>query len=114
MLYIICVFVVSDYHLPIDVLRTILDRLCPHAVVPVVLVDSGEGQVPGVGITHLYDPETKARRTVLLRRSWARRFENKLLEHRERLIRCFADYDLRPLYVIDEFEADAVSRYFYE
>jgi uncharacterized protein (DUF58 family) len=108
------VFVVSDYHLPIDVLRTILDRLCPHAVVPVVLVDSGEGQVPGVGITHLYDPETKARRTVLLRRSWARRFENKLLEHRERLIRCFADYDLRPLYVIDEFEADAVSRYFYE
>jgi len=108
------VFVVSDYHLPIDLLRRILDRLCPHAVVPVVLGDSGEGRVPGVGITHLYDPETKARRTILLRRSWARRFENKLLEHSERLIRCFADYDLRPLYVIDKFEADAVSRYFYE
>ena len=108
------VFLVSDFHLPIGLLRTVLDRLCPHAVVPVVLVDSSECRVPGVGITHLYDPETKARRTILLRRSWARRFENKLLEHSERLIRCFADYDLRPLYVIDQFDADAVSRYFYE
>lgn len=108
------VFVVSDYHLPIGLLRQVLDRLCPHAVVPVVLVDSGEGRVPGVGISHLYDPETKARRTILLRRSWAKRFEINLHEHRERLIRCFADHDLRPLYVIDKFEAEAVSRYFYE
>jgi len=108
------VFVVSDYHLPIELLRAILDRLCLHAVVPVVLVDSGEGRVPGVGITHLYDPETRAQRTILLRRSWARRLEKKLLQHREQLIRCFADHDLRPLYLIDRFEAEAVSRYFYE
>ncbi len=108
------VFVVSDYHLPIELLRAILDRLCPHAVVPVVLLDSGEGRVPGVGITHLYDPETRARRTILLRRSWARRLEIKLLEHGEQLVRCFADYDLRPLYLIDRFEAEAVSRYFYD
>lgn len=108
------VFVVSDYHLPCGLLRAILDRLCPHAVVPVVLVDSREGRIPGVGITHLYDPETGARRTILLRRSWARRLENKLLEHREQLIRCFADYDLRPLCLIDRFEAAVVGRYFYE
>ena len=108
------VFVVSDYHLPIELLRAILHRLCPHAVVPVVLLDSGEGRVPGVGITHLYDPETRARRTILLRRSWARRLENKLLEHGEQLVRCFADYDLRPLYLIDRFEAETVSRYFYD
>ena len=30
------VFLVSDYHLPIELLRNVLDRLCPHAVVPVV------------------------------------------------------------------------------
>lgn len=108
------VFVVSDYHLPIELLRAILDRLCPHAVVPVVLVDSGEGCAPGIGITHLYDPETRARRTIFLRRSWARRLENRMLEHRRRLIHCFADYDLRPLYLIDNFEPETVSRYFYE
>lgn len=108
------VFVVSDFHLPIDLLRAMLDRLCAHAVVPVVLVDSREGRVPGVGITHLYDPETRARRTILLRRSWARRFEKKLLDHHDQLVHCFADYDLRPLYLIDRFEPEAVSRYFYE
>ncbi len=108
------VFLVSDYYLPVDLLRAILDRLCAHTVIPVVLLDSGEGRVPGVGISQLYDPETRVRRTVLLRRSWARRLEKKLLDHRERLVRCLADYDLRPLYLIDRFEAEAVSRYFYE
>lgn len=108
------VFVVSDYHLPMELLRELLDRLCPHAVVPVVLVDSGESRTPGAGITHLYDPETGARRTVLLRRSWARRFERSIYEHRRCLVHCFADHDLRPLYLTDRFEAEAVSRYFYE
>ena len=108
------VFVVSDYHLPIELVRTVMDRLSAHAVVPVVLVDTGESRCPGFGITHLYDPETGARRTVLLRRSWARRFEKKMLEHHNQLIHCFADHDLRPLYLIDRFEPEAVSRYFYE
>jgi uncharacterized protein (DUF58 family) len=108
------VFVVSDFHLPIDLLRTLLNQLYPHAVVPVVLVDSGESRAPGFGLTHLYDPETGARKTILLRRSWARRFEARLRDRHDRLLHCFSDFDVRPLYVVDKFEAEAVSRYFYE
>ncbi len=108
------VFLVSDYHLPVELLRNILGRLCRLAVVPVVLVDSAEDRIPGVGITHLYDPETKARRTLLLRRTLAGRLEKKLRKHREQISRCLADNELRPLYLIDRFEPEAVSRYFYE
>lgn len=107
------VFLISDYYLPLGLLRRILSSLSAHAVVPVVLVDSAESRIPTFGITHLVDPETGARRTILLRRSWARRFEKKQREHREQLRRCLADYELRPLYVTDRFEAEAVSRYFY-
>lgn len=108
------VFLVSDYHLPVELLHGILGRLDPHAVIPVVLVDSAERRIPGIGITHLYDPETQARQTILLRRSFAERLEKKLLEHREQISRCLADYDLKPLYLIDKFEPEAVTRYFYE
>ncbi|MCP4300836.1 MAG: hypothetical protein GY783_09645 [Gammaproteobacteria bacterium] len=108
------VFLVSDFLLPLPLLRKILSGLCGHSVVPVILVDSAESRVPGTGITHLYDPETRAQRTILLRRSWARRFNEKLGEYREQLGLCLAEFDLRPLYVIDRFEAEAVTRYFYE
>jgi uncharacterized protein (DUF58 family) len=108
------IFLVSDFHLPIKLLRSLMNRLCPHVVVPVVLVDSGEHRVPRFGLTHLYDPETRARRTILLRRSWARRFEARLQEHHDQLLHCFSDFELRPLYLVDKFEPEAVSRYFYE
>ncbi len=108
------VFLISDFHLPLPMLREIFSRLCVHTVIPVILVDSAENRVPDTGIAHLYDPETRAQRTLLLRRSWARRFEKALGERREQLRRCLSEYDLRPLYVIDRFEAEAVTRYFYE
>jgi uncharacterized protein (DUF58 family) len=108
------VFLISDFHLPIELLRAVLSRLCPHAVIPVVLVDSAEGRIPGVGITHLYDSETGARRTILLRRALAKRLGRELREHYEQIRACLADYDLRPLYLIDRFDAETVSQYFYE
>ncbi|MCH7503523.1 MAG: hypothetical protein IIA10_09220 [Proteobacteria bacterium] len=108
------VFLISDFYLPIELLRAVLNCLCPHAVIPVVLIDSGEGRIPGIGITHLYDPETGARRTILLRRTLAKRLRKKLRDHDEQMRQCLADYELKPLYLIDRFEAEAVSRYFYE
>ena len=107
------VFLISDFLLPMPLLQNTLTSLSAHAVVPVVIVDSAESRVSGSGIAHLYDPETAAQRTVLLRRAWVTRFQAKLHRHRKQLEDCFADHDLRPLYVVDRFEAETVSRYFY-
>lgn len=108
------VFLISDYYLPFDLLRKILGRLSRHDVIPVVLTDTAEGRIPGAGITHLYDPETKGKRTIVLRRTLATRLKNKILEHRQQLGKCLAEYDLRPLNLIDSFEPENVNRYFYE
>lgn len=108
------IFLISDFHLPFDLLRDVLGRLSQHAVIPVVLVDTAEAHIPGIGITHVYDPETRAKRTLVLRRSFARRLEDKVREHHQQLDKCLADFNLRPLYLIDKFEPETVNRYFYE
>lgn len=108
------VFLISDYHLPFALLREVLGRLSRHDVIPVVLADTAEGRIPGTGITHLYDAETQGKRTIVLRRSFAKRLRNEVLEHRLQLGKCFAEYDLRPLNLIDKFEPEVVNRYFYE
>ena len=108
------VFLVSDFHLPVDLLHATLSRLSAHAVIPVILVDSAEGRVPGVGIAHLFDPEIRSRRTLLIRRSLAKRIEEKLREHRQQVVHCLAEHDLRPLYLIDRFEPEIANRYFCE
>lgn len=108
------IFLISDFHLPFDLLRDILGRLSQHAVIPVVLVDTAEADIPGIGITHMVDPETGAKRTLVLRRSLARRLKDEMFEHRQQRDKCLADFDLRPLYLIDKFESETVNRYFYE
>lgn len=107
------VFLISDYYLPVALLRDVLSRLCRHAVVPVVLVDSAEARIPGAGLTHLCDAETGARKTLLLRRSLALRLAEKIQRRAALLRSCLAAHDLKPLYVIDRFEAERVTGYFH-
>lgn len=108
------VFLLSDFYLPLELLRGVLGRLAQHAVVPVVLVDTAEGRLPGIGLTHLLDPETGASRTVVLRPSLAKRLEANLHKHHDELVKCLATFDLRPLYVVDKFDTGDVNRYFNE
>jgi hypothetical protein len=108
------VFLVSDYYLPVDLLRKVLGLLCRHAIIPVVLVDSAEGRLPGVGVAHLLDPETRAGRTLLLRPSLANRLEENFRKHHDELGKCLAEFDLRPLHVVDKFNSEDVNRYFNE
>jgi uncharacterized protein (DUF58 family) len=108
------VFLVSDYYLPVDLLRKVLGLLCRHAIIPVVLVDSAEGRLPGVGVAHLLDPETRAGRTLLLRPSLAKRLEENFRKHHDELGKCLAEFDLRPLHVVDKFNSEDVNRYFNE
>lgn len=107
------VFLISDFYLPVDLLRALLSRLCKHVVIAVVLVDSAECRVPGVGVTHLYDPESGGRRTLLLRRSLTEQIRKLRKHYDEQLKSCLAAHEIRPLYITDSFDPEAVTRYFY-
>lgn len=107
------VFLVSDFHFPMTMLERLLADLALHTVVPVVLWDSAEGEAPRRGIARIFDPETGARRLVLLRRAFARRLEEARAKRAQALTDVCSRFGLSPLFMPDRFEGDAVTRYFY-
>ncbi|EWS56726.1 DUF58 domain-containing protein [Methylibium sp. T29] len=90
------VFLVSDFHLPIADLETVLGGLAHHEVVPVMVWDRQEFDPPRNGLIQLADPESGEQTLVwvrpALRERWravqaGRRAALQALFHRHRSIR---------------------------
>ncbi|MEX2122920.1 MAG: hypothetical protein WD795_03425 [Woeseia sp.] len=107
------VFLISDFHFPMDMLGKLLADLALHTVVPVVLWDSAEGVAPRFGIARVVDPETGVERMLLLRPALARRLQKSVAARARARTDCCARFGLKPLILQDRFEADAVTRYFF-
>ena len=95
-------------------LTQLLDGLAHHDVVP----DRGVGRrrkrerLPSFGLIDLADPETGKRRTVLMRASLRKRWIEAVAQRRGALRDCFIAHRTRPFFVDDDFDADALTRYF--
>jgi len=108
------VFLVSDFHLPASLIESVLGRLARHAVVPVALVDSAEfAPVPGVWLVRVADVETGAQRTVLMHPALRERLRARFEERQAALTDLFARHATTPLWIVDRFRADQVTRYFF-
>lgn len=107
------VFLVSDFHFSLALLRELLANLAMHAVVPVVLWDGAEALAPQFGVARVIDPETGARRTLLLRPSLAERLRKAIARRAQLLTDCCSSFGLKPLFLENRFDADAVTRHFY-
>lgn len=108
------VFLLSDFHLPMEFVAAVLDSLAAHEVVPVVLWDRLEfGLGPARGLAHVVDPETGQRRLVWWRPALRQRWLAVQRARREALVQLFRSRRLGPLFVEGGFDADAVTRYFH-
>lgn len=109
------VFIVSDFHWPLDRLGVVLDLLSHACVVPVVLWDAAETEPPSIdAIAPLRDAETNVRRTLLLRPRLRTRWRDAVAARRTELNALFGAHDLRPFWMSGHFDADAMSDYFLE
>ena len=109
------VFLVSDFHFPLDRLDGLLDSLVRHDVVPVVLWDSAEYErLPPFGLARVRDPETGEQRTLFLRPRLREKFRTAFERRRLELVRRCARRGREPFFVVDRFDADAMTRYFYQ
>ena len=107
------VFVVSDFHLPLDLLDTLLAGLARHQVVPVVLSDRSEPEpAPGFGLARVADAETGEERMLVMRPVLRRRLREQAERRRQALSRCFAAHGVDPIELADRFDADRVNDYF--
>lgn len=108
------VFLVSDCHLPLTLLREILTGLAQHALVPVVIWDDSEALPTGRGLLRLSDLEGGGNQLLALRPALRSRLEDNIRLRRERLTALFLHAGREPLFLTDGFNADQITRYFLE
>ncbi|HYE34607.1 DUF58 domain-containing protein [Methylocaldum sp.] len=109
------VFLVSDFHFALDRLDALLNTLVRHDVVPVVLWDSAEYErLPSWGLVHFVDPETGVRRRLFMRPALRDKIRASFAKRRDDLGELCTLYGREPFFLIDRFDPDALTRYFYQ
>ncbi len=109
------VFIASDFHAPLSQLGAALDLLSHASVVPMVIWDEVEPEAPdGEGLLALRDIETGRRRGLWLRPVIRRRWRDAYAQRRTDLQKLFSDHGMRPFHMTGPFDADALSRHFFE
>ncbi|MEY2655970.1 MAG: hypothetical protein RLZZ524_2998, partial [Pseudomonadota bacterium] len=94
------VFVVSDFHGPLDRLGPALARLAPACVVPIVVWDPAEVEPPDArALLATRDAETDERRTLWLRASLRQQWREAVTARRQTLQALFAAQGLAPFHL---------------
>ncbi len=109
------IFIVSDFHWPLDRLSAALELLAHAYVVPVVLWDPVETQPPARdSLAFIRDSETGGGRTLWLRPKLRAQWIEAIERRRVELNGIFVSRGVRPFYVDGEFDTEAMSKYFFE
>ncbi|NMM29186.1 MAG: MxaS protein [Glaciimonas sp.] len=109
------VFLVSDFHWPLDGLAATLDILAQAFVVPVVVWDPAEIEPPkDDGLLAIRDAESGAHRTLWVNRKMRDQWRDRVAQRRTDIDATFAGRGMRPFYLHTTFDPEALSRYFLE
>jgi uncharacterized protein (DUF58 family) len=109
------IFMVSDFHWPLDRLGGLLDLLAHAYVVPIVLWDPVEMQPPvRDSLAFVRDAESGAGRTLWLRPKLRAEWVEAVTRRRAQLDGIFTARGIRPFHVNGEFDSEAMSQYFFE
>jgi uncharacterized protein (DUF58 family) len=107
------VFLVSDFHLPLAFVATVLRTLTRHDVVPIVLWSSQEYRdLPAWGFTDVEDRENGIKRTLFFTPALRQRFAAAFSERRRILQEICVAFGREPCFFVDRFEAEQLTRYF--
>lgn len=107
-------FLVSDFHLPVEMIDAVLHGLATHEVVPVVLWDALEfGLGAARGLARVIDPESGRQRLVWWRPALRARWAAWHAQRRDALMALFAGHRLKPLFIEGAYDAEAVTRHFH-
>ena len=107
------IFLISDFHFPLNKIKAIMECLTRHDVVPVVLWSSLEIELPNWGIYRLWDPETGEERCIFMRPRLREKMRDLFLQRQHSLTQLCLCYGRKPFFVIDRFIPEAMSQYFF-
>lgn len=108
------VFIVSDFHWPLDRLSVVVDSLAHAYVVPLIVWDAAEIEAPAHdALARVQDAESGRRRTLWVRPKLREAWRDAVAERRATLQRIFTARGVRPFFVTGAFDAEALSKYFF-
>ena len=109
------VFIVSDFHWPLDGLESVLDPLAGAMVVPLVIWDPAEITPPeGKRLLSVRQMGASARRHVWLTPRVREQWRDNVAQRRREINDAFAGRDMKPFEMHGAFDSEALSRYFLE
>lgn len=109
------VFLISDFHMPNDLLEEGLSNLLRHYIVPVVLWDAAEYRnLPEFGLANVTDAETGEKRTLFIRKELREKIVQSFEVRREEIYELFMRFDMPPFYVEGDFDPDLMTEYFHQ
>tara|TARA_R110001606_G_scaffold361754_7_gene515377 strand:+ start:299910 stop:300782 length:873 start_codon:yes stop_codon:yes gene_type:complete len=107
------VFLASDFCCDIDVLDKALRQLSRYTVVPVVWKHDDVNHLPShAGWTEMRDSETGERRSLWMRPSIKKRWQQTIDDHFEQLTACFMRHRVRPLFTDGDVSGEQLTNYF--
>ncbi len=106
-------FLVSDYHLPLERIRDLLSRLARHAVTPIVSWDAADyTALPDWGIIRVKDAETGRCRILCLRPQLKAKILDAYARRQQLLQHTFSSFGLRPLFMQRDYRIGKLADYF--
>lgn len=107
------VFVVSDFHWPLEPVSQAIEALATATIIPVVVWHPAETEPPASnGLLSLRDPETGQYRSVWMNESYRRAWRQNVQSRRDQIGQLFKPAGARPIYLSDKFDPEQLSRYF--
>src|SRR5262249_15668592 len=102
------IFLVSDFHWPLEKLGPVLDLWSHAYVVPVVAWDAAEMRPPSqTGLLSMWDVESGSRRTLWMRPKMRERWVEAVAQRRAELTKLLEQRGIRPFFMEGEFEPEA-------
>jgi uncharacterized protein (DUF58 family) len=106
------VFVISDFHLPLDLIEAVFEALSEHDVIPIVLRDPREMRdLPAYGLVSLADLETGRRRLYAMRPSLRAALMREEAEAEKALRALAMRYGRPPFQVMGRVDWDKFGAY---
>ena len=109
------VFLISDFHMPINDIEATLSKLNKHTVVPIIIWNKNEYEgLPDFGIVTINDSESGEESTIFLRKKLKNNIIKKFSDRKKELKNIFMEYNSPPFFVEDSFNPLDMTQYFNE
>ena len=107
-------FLISDFHISINLLSYFFSRTISHQVVPIILEDEVEHSgYDRFGFAFLSDSETRRKKLVLLTKKFKDSLKENYRKRDQQLLTICRQFNYKPVKILGDFDPKELTEYFF-